>query len=509
MVFIMATMMDAHKMCIEAASEPEAIAGPSNQPSSSSSTGDQKPKIFKLNGDCFGEIFEYLQLIDLYRFGQTCKKMQQVAGAYFRQNYATTAFSASLMKGFNRFKTQLSIKRTVGDIQTCSHEFESINYICLDNIQIGKDEVNCLKNLLSKVVTLEVIDCIMEDDFHNLLMYCTNLKRLLIKNSVLGAEYGLNYVPDNDGYDSEKYDSDAEFVPKNKYLWLLQNYPGLEYLYLMNDLNDYPELNRFNGFFDRHPNIRTLSTDYRFICENRTELLNSCATIDTLKLKVAIDKSHLNLHWDAIEKLYARGFFKRLHLSVKGVNQGLIDKIATWQFVEKLTISYLRNLKSIKWCPLPSITELVTVGSRSVSPFLLHIESKFSTKFEIFPNIFENIERLYLEYVTTKDILPFIRQSRKLNKMKLHLIRNPNLQQNAPAPKFGRNNRVKVENRPKPIVLNLQQLNNERKQLAGARKVIIYVNDYIFLATKWATHNGDTDLSLIEVRRTESYEWNR
>lgn len=44
------------------------------------------PKIFKLDIDCFNEIFEYLSMEDVHSVGKTCKTMQQVAGEYFRQN---------------------------------------------------------------------------------------------------------------------------------------------------------------------------------------------------------------------------------------------------------------------------------------------------------------------------------------------------------------------------------------------------------------------------------------
>lgn len=52
-------------------------------------------------------------------------------------------------------------------------------------------------------------------------------------------------------------------------------------------------------------------------------------------------------------------------------------------------------------------------------------------------------------------------------------------------------------------------LNTEREKLDGAQKVMIYVPDTVFLLTKWATRNGTTNFSLIEMKRTESYEWNR
>ena len=43
------------------------------------SSEEYRPKIFKLNIDCFDEIFEYLSLKDLHSLGQTYRTMQQVA----------------------------------------------------------------------------------------------------------------------------------------------------------------------------------------------------------------------------------------------------------------------------------------------------------------------------------------------------------------------------------------------------------------------------------------------
>lgn len=43
--------------------------------------------ILKLNDDCCEEIFEYLSIKDLYSFGQTCKRMNRIAGIHFQRNY--------------------------------------------------------------------------------------------------------------------------------------------------------------------------------------------------------------------------------------------------------------------------------------------------------------------------------------------------------------------------------------------------------------------------------------
>lgn len=54
--------------------------------------------------------------------------------------------------------------------------------------------------------------------------------------------------------------------------------------------------------------------------------------------------------------------------------------------------------------------------------------------------------------------------------------------------------------------LDLGRLNNAREKLDRAQKVIIYVPDYVFLATKWSIKNGNLNLSKVELRRA-SYDF--
>lgn len=48
-------------------------------------------------------------------------------------------------------------------------------------------------------------------------------------------------------------------------------------------------------------------------------------------------------------------------------------------------------------------------------------------------------------------------------------------------------------------ILGLNVLNRERKKLAGAQKVTIYVPDAVYLASKWTTKHGTTNFNLIEM----------
>lgn len=54
-------------------------------------------------------------------------------------------------------------------------------------------------------------------------------------------------------------------------------------------------------------------------------------------------------------------------------------------------------------------------------------------------------------------------------------------------------------------VIPLTALNKERKNLPGAKKVTLYVEEYIYLATKYFIQQ--TDLDLISLKCIESYRW--
>lgn len=113
------------------------VAGPSREVT--------PPKIFKLTIDCFDEIFEYLSLGDLIKFGFTCKTMQQIAGKYFKRNYSAAENicekdgiikEGNYLECFNEFISSIIIdERPRFDyLQSHTHQLKSINQLCLENL---------------------------------------------------------------------------------------------------------------------------------------------------------------------------------------------------------------------------------------------------------------------------------------------------------------------------------------------------------------------------------------
>lgn len=203
------------------------------------------PKIFQLNKHCFYEIFEYLCLKDLHSFGQTCKRMNEVAGDYFKQTHSwhrkffkkdgiyTDIFNkhgnvrSIHTPGFNKFITCITHYCNLNDkhkyIKSHINEFESVSHIyvkCLNN-----KSVKYLGKLLPQLEILHINDCLVDGDFYDLILkHCKNLKAIYVEYS------NINFN------------------------WLLQEYPKLEHLYLTPNQR-HSQIDELREFFVRNPNV--------------------------------------------------------------------------------------------------------------------------------------------------------------------------------------------------------------------------------------------------------------
>lgn len=428
--------------------------------------------IFQLNNDCFEEIFDYLSLKDLHSFGETCRELQHLAGDYFQRNFKSAEkFSGTdgvytvysdhegvsnqriQTSGFNQFINYISHYyeeiQPLQYVHLHSDEFTAINHIYLVCLVINPTKIEYLQKILSKIEVLQLRQCTLLGDFHeNLLKYCKNLKRLYIQDDL------------------------GDIIDENGNLWLLRQYPTLEFLQLT---LRYPfRILELSAFLERNSNVRSFSTSSRCLWENRHELLECKATIDLLEIQM-LDNFYrqlidIRLICELLNQLYDRGFYQRLHLSVKRVDQKCSEQLKSVfgleflsirQFNECYNLPLLRNLKSIE----------IFDGSNA-------------NDMDILAKKLNNLEKVLIENATHNDILPFIRQSVRLNKMKIAFKTNEQ-------------------------ILRLSMLNEEREKLSGARRITVYVPDEIFLATKWTTKNGDITLNMIEMKRADSYKWNK
>lgn len=452
----------------------------------------QQSDIFKLTIDCCDEIFEYLSLKDLHSFGSTCKAMQKVAGEYFKQNFSSapkysgydgiyTAYSDDKgvvinrniqTSGFNRYITYISHYydnlRRLQYIQTHSDEFESINHIYLVCVIINETRVDFLLDLLPKLETLQIRNSSVAGDLNEMLLkYCDNLKRLFVQESDLGIFRLL----------------DGGWGARIENQWLLNEYPKLEYLEIIPKYTF--QIDELNGFFERNPNVKGFSTDSQCLWKNRKQLMKSSASLDLLEVKESLelldeddddenDGEELTMQslCKLLNQFHERGFYKRLHFFIHKFDE---EKSYQLTLVKGLVKVHIKKFTKTYSLPLlTSLKELAIHNGANVNDM------------NILANSLVHLQRLYLNDVSIDYLMPFIRQSSNLKKIKI-------------LPKCD----VHFNGGTlKPITLN-----REREKLADARKVTIYVPDHVFLRTKWAHNNGDTNLNLVEMKRCDSIEW--
>lgn len=454
-----------------------------------------KNHLFKLNIDCLDKIFDYLSVKDLHSFGQTCKTIQQAAGEYFKLNHAAapkysendgiyTEYSdnsgvineRTQTSGFNRFITYVSHyyerKTPLEYIEKHGSELESFQHLYLVCTNLSQSKINRFKKLFDRIEIVQIRNCTLEVDFYaSFLKFCTNMKQLLVQEADVGSHRNRY------GYGSGQEEQTNS--------WLQQHYPKLEHLELIPQYSN--QITELCQFFDRNPNVRSLSVSSRCLLANRNELLKSNAKLDVLEVKVFQvprfyyddDDDEEDDHYQTIRKLvqqlHENGFYKRLHFYVQRISQQCCDQLVQLPGLEKLCIKYF------SYSPMNNLTQLTALKE------LVILDGANKKDMEMLANSLVNLKRLFLDKATFQDLLPFIRCSVKLHTVKFF-------------PKNENNGMV-------GDIFKLITANSEREKLFDAKKVTVYVPDNIFLATKWRINNGNTNMSMVEMKRTHAYAW--
>lgn len=411
---------------------------------------EPKPPIFNLVDDCCYAILEWLSCNDLCSFGQTCKWAQRVAVEFYAMNYSANTIDFS--NDFDAF--DLGNARQLKIVGRSLEPYrrikifcqQSVKHICVEMTTITPARIDCLKNFLSSVEHLTIKHCEITGDFYQkFLKFCTNLKtfRLQSKNSQENPSPNGNLV----------------LIGKDN-KWLTRKYPTLESLEITPGIAQ--EVTELKTFFNQNPNVRNFSIKTKQDRQNWDLFQGNKINLDILAIQFYEgDLGDIHNH---LNNLHERGVFKRLHW----YSSEPTEQLATLKEIERLTVRYW----SEHTCT-------------NISPFLIGIRElciRYSSpglKMEATARNIMNLERLYLFDPTCEQILSFIRHSAKLVVLKV-------------GSRFGQD-------------INLLSWNKEREKLSGARKVIIYVPENVYLATKWATKKIEYDL--VKLKRENSYNW--
>lgn len=425
--------------------------------------------IWKLHVDCLFNVFDYLCLDDLVAIGHTCKRMQYLAGEFVHENYRAkrkTCQDGSIYmdwppRSVNIFTEFLEKLYISGNLSNGSNFMTTnctkfLREIRLSQMDLSNCKMECIEEILNSVEIVEIEKCTLKYDFYtNFLQFCTKLKRLSVSRSSYDRDHGLVIGSTNE--------------------WLCRKYPTLEHLELT-DLYEFKQ-NELITFFTLNPNVRTFSTDVKSLLSNRDSLITSNIRINQLAVEFHPQIINSEIQSTAIvdflrkqlENLYKREFFQILHLFLTFLDhENCAQELFT---LESLTMvgGYIRSIEH----PLLRVTELNIIEGSSIM------------NLDALPDYVPNLERIHFSDASSDHILPFIRNSPKLKIMKIENLLDGMYLLNGD--------------------LNIEALNTERMKRNNVRKLIIYVNERVFLATKWK--HLKMNFNRIRIKRGESFNW--
>lgn len=428
--------------------------------------------VHKLDIDCCHELFDYLSLDELVAIGSTCKRMQQVVGSFIQHNFKAKrktyenngicmGWFPRRVSNFSRFMEKISISGSYSNSYqyVALHCSKRLKEIRIAQTDLTECDVEYIKHILTGAKIVQLDQCRVNGEFYQqFLQFCCNLRSLSVSRS--------------------SYDIDNGTIIGNGNDWLLHGiYPTLEHL----ELTDLYELkaNEVNVFFARNPNVKSFSIDAKSLLVNQEMFLVSQAKLERL----TIDFHHLNMRdpyvlpsfivdslHNLLIELHRRGFYRELHLYITFSDfLNCTQKMLTLNPLVMIG-GYITQIDA----PMMELKELdVNRGSDIVD-------------LDMLPSKLSNLERIHFSDANSDHILPFVFGSAKLKYMKIEDLKDGAYLKDG--------------------VLDLATLNKERKKLGRVRKLIIFVNEQVFVATKWVA--PELNLEFVEMRRGESVEWN-
>lgn len=434
-------------------------AGPSNEQPLAS--------IFKLDVDCFEELFEWLSLGNLrFSLRQTCKRMQEIVDYYIQLNYPRGYEKFDVLNDNEHLKNFCKLDKYIKFSRGSEYSPENIKHILrnAEMIEISSERFYSSTNKL--------------DFYKDFLRYCCNLKCLFINRFNEPSHYDDFLI----GYEND---------------WLHRKYPKLEHLMLIDFEYDLDE--HWNSvsidvykdvriFFKQNPNIQQISTTISFLRNLFRDDLMEESNVQFEQLTIHISFNILyydgsggidiNGHeetktiCDFLKKLYQKGFYKRLH-------------VYTFDLCESKGLELITNLPALEKLHFESYVYHITTATMEVllaqSSSLKELSVQYGFDHTKLAQNLNNVERIHLCSRYFDNFLAFIRHSPKVKEIIASSLESG----------------IYLKNN----VIDLTALNNERKALAGARKITIYVAENIYLGTKWASK--EITFNLVELKRVD------
>lgn len=414
--------------------------------------------IFKLDNECFDAMFDYSSMEDVISIGKTCKRLQQVAGSFFDQNYSGIQITSN-SNGFELHHIDVThfaefIRRVIiyspsglKYLLNVPSTLQQLKEIEFRRIELNQPEIDVMQETLNcKVEILRLKDCKL--DLNEIIVQCPNLKRLDVE------------------YCTSSFD------------WHLQLCPNLEYLAFSLFEIENESIEKVAMFLNQNPNIQKFATKADYLWENG-DFMKNASGIQLDEFAIEIDSS-MEMEFapfcQLLNELHECEVYKRLHLYIWGeINQEMADQLPEVNGLVKLFVSTSDDSAVL----LPTLDNLDELFVDESSQF---------KNLESVANDFINLKRIHFWAASSNDILPFIKATATLDRIRVDKLECGTY--------FDEDTNA----------LDLVALNTERQQLEGAQKITLYVSDHVYLATKWASR--ETEFDFICLKRLESFEWN-
>lgn len=410
----------------------------------------ESPAYLKLIADCWEHIFDRLSIKDILIMSQTCKRMNQMSGYYIREYNPYVEFwmtkkgvqsqDVYVHSDFYRFIGRLIIgPNNESEFILNVELFNALKTIVFFDCQITETQIDGMQNVLKNIESIQLnTNKVPSCIFKQFSMYCLKLKQL-------------------DAFDPES----ALF---------LQSYPTLECLrYLPVQCVQIEDL---KTFFGKHLKLKQFVTSRGFIWANRDILNQTTAHLEFLN--VYFNKSDSTVPFDQfiefLKTLYERGFYKTLQLSLPhGIETNslvhLRNSISTLPRFDRLFVS------THSFIDLASLTHL---KSLRIQELLCGFNCTI-TEVESLAKNLTNLEHLTFQSANISAIRPFVRFTKKLQIITIFFLLDS--------------------------CLNLNALNEERRKLPDACKIVLCVPEKVYLATKWKSRS--LSLNLVKILRAD------
>lgn len=413
---------------------------------------DPLPDIFKLKMDHFEEVFDSLYLKELFVFGQTCKRLRALVAHYFQEYYKNVYISCTdkgihvgdwKITGFSPCIRNMTISGDNWQQTIASNRFNALTDITLEDVSLTEDKIACIKDILGKTETVRLNDCKVNNEFFaSFLAHCTSIKELHVRIPQLEP---------------------SEIIIGTDNNWLLHEYPTLERLDLLS-LSNVSKIKELKTFFEQNPTVKSFLTTSEFLWSNKDIIQATKTNLDVLVVVVSRTERIRSSLYVLLKDLYDKGFYKQLKMHIAGIDQRDVTAMVSNGGLVEL---YPTKISSgIDLCPLVNL-KVLYLGDGINGSFDL----------ESLATALVNLERLEYKMADRYYTYPFLRLSIKLKEIKISLMLDCIFD---------------------PV--QLLNMNKEREKLANARKVVIYVPEYVFMMNKL---EDETSLSLVELKRSE------